>query len=83
MFPPQIQRLIICSLPYNFQVVYVPGKNILVADALSHVSPGKGKGNEKNFIKLFIIMMNLVTSATKGNMLNEIQQETTVPKHNQ
>ena len=44
---PQIQRLIICSLPYNFQVVYVSGKNIPVVDALSCVSPGKGKEREK------------------------------------
>ena len=36
---PQIQRLIICSLPYNFQVVYVCGRNIPAAYALSHVSP--------------------------------------------
>ena len=71
---PWIQRLTIHSLPYNFQVVYVPGKNIPVADALSHVSPRKRKENEneKNFIKLPIIMVNSVTSATKGNMLNEI-----------
>ena len=69
---PWIQKLIICSLPYNFQVVYVPHKDIPVSDALSHISPGKGKENEKNFIKLPIIMVNLVTSATKGNILNEI-----------
>ena len=40
---PQIQRLIIHSLQYNFQAVYVPSRNIPVADALSCVSPGKGK----------------------------------------
>ena len=39
-------------------------------------SAGKGKESEENFIKLMIIMVNLVTSATKGNMLNEMQQET-------
>ena len=71
---PWIPRLIICSLPYNFQVVYIPGKNIPVADALSSVSPRKGKENEneKNFIKLLIIVVYLVKSATKGNMLNKI-----------
>ena len=45
---PQTQRLIIHSLPYDFQVVYVPSKNIPVADALSDVSPGKGKDSEEN-----------------------------------
>ena len=69
---PWIQRLIICSLPYNFQVVYVPGRNMPVSDALSHVSTGKGKESEENFIHLLIIMVNLVTSTTKGNMVNEI-----------
>ena len=69
---PWIQRLIICSLPYDFQVVYVPGRNIPVADALSCVSPGKGKESEENFIELSIIVVNLVTSATTGNMLNTI-----------
>ena len=73
---PQIQRPAIPLLPYNFQVVYVSSKNIPMADALSCVSPGKGKKNEKKFIKLPIIMGNLVTSAMKGNMLNEIRQET-------
>ena len=43
---PQIQRLIFCSLPYDFEVVYVPGRNIPVADALSNFSPGKGKESE-------------------------------------
>ena len=56
---PWIQRLLICSLLYDFQVVYVPSKNITVADALSHVSPRKGKESEENFIKLPIIIVNL------------------------
>ena len=41
-----IHRLIICSLPNNFQVVYVPSTNIPVAAACSNVSPGKGKVEE-------------------------------------
>ena len=32
---PRIQRLIIRALPYNFHVVHVPGKLILMANALS------------------------------------------------
>ena len=52
--------------------MYVPSRNIPVADALSHLSPGKGKEREENFITLPIIVVNLVTSTTKGNMLNEI-----------
>ena len=68
----RIRRLIICSLSNNFQIVYVPGRNIPVADALSYVSPGKGNECEENSIKLLIIMVNLVIRATKGNMLNEI-----------
>ena len=32
---PRIKRLIVRALPYNFHVVYVPGKLIPMADALS------------------------------------------------
>ena len=37
---PRVQRLIVRSLPYQpFSVVYKRGKDIPVADALSHVTP--------------------------------------------
>ena len=32
---PRIQRLIVCALPYNFHIAYIPGKQISMADALS------------------------------------------------
>ena len=31
---PRIQRLIVCALPYNFLIAYIPGKQIPMADEL-------------------------------------------------
>ena len=31
---PRVQRLIVCALPYNFHIAYIPGKQILMANAL-------------------------------------------------
>ena len=47
---PRIQRLIIRSLPYSFQCLWKAGRKILVADALSRVSPESDMdGDNKNY----------------------------------
>ena len=57
---PRIQRLVVRSFPYQpFKVQYSKGVEILLADALSRVTP---LPNEENGIQLPIIMMNLVTA---------------------
>ena len=55
---PRVQRLIVRSFPYQpFTVIYKKGKDIPVADALSHVTPMDPEDN----IKLPIIAVNLIT----------------------
>ena len=56
---PRVQRLIVRSFPYQpFTVVYKKGKDIPIADALSHVTPMDPEDN----IKLPIIAANLITA---------------------
>ena len=56
---PRVQRLIVRSFPYlPFKVVYKKGKDISVADALSHVTPMDPEDN----IKLPIIAVNMITT---------------------
>ena len=56
---PRVQRLIVRSFPYQpFLVIYKRGKDIPVADALSHVTPMDPEDN----IKLPIIAVNLITA---------------------
>ena len=55
---PRVQRLIIRSFPYQpFTVIYKKGRDIPVADALSHVTPMDPEDN----IKLPIIAVNMIT----------------------
>ena len=56
---PRVQRLIVRSFPYlPFKVVYRKGTDILVADALSHVTPMDPEYN----IQLPIIAVNMITT---------------------
>ena len=56
---PRVQRLIVRSFPYlPFKVVYKKGKDIPVADVLSHVTPVDPEDN----IQLPIIAVNMVTT---------------------
>ena len=56
---PRVQRLIVRSFPYlPFKVVYKKGKDIPVADALSHATPMDPEDN----IQLPIIAVNMITT---------------------
>ena len=56
---PRVQRLIVRSFPYlPSKVVYKKGKDIPVADALSHVTPMDPEDN----IQLPIIAVNMITT---------------------
>ena len=56
---PRVQRLIVRSFPYlPLKVVYKKGKDIPVADALSHVTPMDPEDN----IQLPIIAVNMITT---------------------
>ena len=51
---PRIQRLIVCALPYNFHIAYIPGIQIPMADALLKISEDK----EEDQISLPILAVN-------------------------
>ena len=62
---PRVQRLIVRSFPYlPFKVVYKKGKDIPVADALSHVTPMDPEDN----IQLPIIAVNMITTCILMSM---------------
>ena len=37
--PPRLQRLLLKMEPYNFEIKYIPGKEVALADTLSRVNP--------------------------------------------
>ena len=76
---PRIQRLIIHALPYNFHIVYIPGKQILMANALLRnlkISEDK----EEDQISLPILAVNYVTGNYQQYpekfIINRIREET-------
>ena len=76
---PRIQRVIVCALPYNFHIVYVPGKEILMANALLRnlrISEDK----EEDQISLPILAVNYITSNYQQYpekfIMNKIREET-------
>ena len=74
---PWIQKIIFRSFPYQpFDVWYVPGKEIPLANALSHVTPLTE--GEDDGINLPIIAINEVTGEIPlpSAQLEEIWQET-------
>ena len=73
----RVQRLIVRSFPYlPFKVVYKKGKDIPVADALSHVTPMDPEDN----IKLPIIAINMITTQilmseeSQGSFCNKLDR---------
>ena len=37
--PPSLQRVLLTIQPYNFEIKYIPGKEVAHADAVSRVNP--------------------------------------------
>ena len=77
---PRIQRLIIRALPYNFHLVYVPGKLIPMADALSGNLKFISENKEGDHISLPNLAVNYITGnyqqyPTKP-VIDKIRQET-------
>ena len=58
----EIQRLIVRALPYNFHIVYVPGKLIPMADALyRNLKKLTSEDEEEDQISLPILAVNYIT----------------------
>ena len=73
---PRVQRPIVRSFPHlPFKVVYKKGVDILVADALSHVTSVDPEDN----IKLPIIAVNMITAQIlmstdcQGSFFNKLE----------
>ena len=59
---PRIQRLIVRALPYNFHIVYVPGKLIPMANELSrNLKKHTSEDEEEDQISLSILAVNYIT----------------------
>ena len=76
---PRIQRLIVCALPYNFHIVYIPVKQILMADALSR-NLKICHDKEEDQISLPILAVNYITGNYQQYpekfIRNKIREET-------
>ena len=76
---PRIQRLIVRALPYNFHIVYVPGKLIPMADALSR-NLKNSEDKEEDQISLPILAVNYITGNyqqyPEKPIINQIREET-------
>ena len=76
---PRIQRLIVQALPYNFHIVYIPGKQIPMANALLR-NLKTSEDKEENQISLLILAVNYVTGNyqqyPEKSIINRIREET-------
>ena len=78
---PRIQRLIIRALPYNFHIVYVPGKLIPMANALSrNLKKLTSEDEEEDQISLPILAVNYITGNYQQHpdkpVIDQIKEET-------
>ena len=71
---PQLQHILIRTLPYNFTIRYIPGPKNLLADCLSRL------GNQDNAIKLPKIHVYQISHQlpTSSDSLQEIRQATQI-----
>ena len=81
---PRIQILIVRALPYKFHIVYVPGKKILMADALSRnlkfTSKNREEMVEEDQISLPILAVSYITGNYQQHpdrpVMDQISKET-------
>ena len=76
--PPRVQRLLVRLMKYDFDVEFVPGKFLYIADTLSraHLSDLPGPDdtiNDEEILMVHTLVSNLSASPTK---ISEIQQAT-------
>ena len=77
---PRIQRLIVRALPYNFHIVYVPGRLIPMAGALSRNLKFTSKDAEVDQISLLILAVNYITGNYQQHpdkpVMDQVREET-------
>ena len=64
--PPRLQRMMLRLQPYDFQIIYKPGREMILADALSRLNPTLGKQ-----IELDSTIYTVQFSTDKVNELRE------------
>ena len=78
---PRIQRLILKALPYNFHIVYVPGKLIPMANVLSrNLKKLTSEDEEEDQISLPILAVSYITGNYHQHpdkpVIDQIREET-------
>lgn len=68
--PARLQRLLLRLQSYDYSITYIPGKDMLIADALSRISP-----NEKQEIEGMDIKIHHMVNVS-DNKLDVIRRET-------
>ena len=69
--PPRLQRMLLRLQPYDLKITYVPGKQMLLADALSRLSP-----EEDHPIEDMNIQIHEVYTQFSKEMLERIKEST-------
>ncbi len=68
--PPRLQRMLLRLQPYELKIKYIPGKDMLIADALSRVSP-----EDKDLID-DMVQIHEVYPQFSRNMIDKIRENT-------
>lgn len=70
--PPRLQRMLLRLQPYDIKIRYIPGKEMLLADALSRLSP-----EEKFQIENEEIQVHEIYTQFSNGMIEKIRSSTT------
>ena len=73
--PPRLARMLLRIQKYDVKIIYVPGKNIGLADALSRVKPCPGNTIEGLDVSIHEMHIQLNCSATRIQALKEKTHE--------
>ena len=75
---PRIQRITICAWQYEFEPQHIPGRNNVISDALSRVTPLEFQ--DSNAEKDILAVNFLQYSSIKERERDEVLQETNKDK---
>ncbi|XP_030596890.1 uncharacterized protein K02A2.6-like isoform X2 [Archocentrus centrarchus] len=76
---PRIQRLMMRMLRYDFELVYTPGKHLIIADALSRAPTGRNVSTTEDDIQTHINMVSAllpVSDMKSKQIVDETAQDT-------
>ena len=75
---PRLQRLLLRMSKYDVDLEYLPGKQNVIADALSRVDPSHSNCKKENYTEIPEIPVNLITNTvdTKKSDIDRIRENT-------